>query len=65
VAVAEAGLEVVALGPLIPGVDEDEPLLEGLVLDARDHFTESLLEGGGRGPGEHDAVLAAAGRVVP
>ena len=63
---AEVGFEVGPLGPLVPGVDEDEPLVaEILFLRLPECRFEPRLVGAGRAAGEDHGVVLAPRRVVP
>ena len=57
-------LEVVALGPLVPGVDEQQVFLGRVGLEPFDRGAEPLLVHLGRGPGDDRRARRAAGRVV-
>ena len=59
------GLEIVALRPFVPGFDEDKAILGRTVGDRGEGVAHVAAKCLGRGPVEHDALWARAGRVVP
>src|SRR5438034_2664151 len=63
--VAPVGLEVVSLRPFVPGIQEDEAIVEGPAGGRSDCAAQRLLEGFRRRVYEHNTVLAAPRRVVP
>src|SRR5665213_1634226 len=57
--------EVVPLGPLVPGEEEDEVLLLGNLGNAAYRLAQTVLVGLGRGSCVHRGAGAPAGRIVP
>ena len=59
------GLEVIAFGPLVPGLDEDEIFFGGSMGDGMESFLEVGGEEFGGGAMEDRTGSASAGGVIP
>ena len=59
------GLEVIAFGPLVPGLDEDEIFFGGSMGDGMESFLEVRGEEFGGGAMEDRTGSASAGGVIP
>src|SRR5262245_34046645 len=65
VSLGRVGFQVVALGPLVPGIEEADALLRWPARDGGDAFLHTPAEELRRVVDDDDAVAAAARRIVP